>query len=89
MGFQQWRGRELLDALRTGQGAHAEPLLLAISTRSPDPDNPLEELIRYGEQIGDGTLADPTFTSAIYDSLGKAMERGSTLRDWLPEARNA
>lgn len=64
----QWRGRELLDALRTGQGAHAEPLLLAISTRSPDPDNPLEELIRYGEQIGDGTLADPTFTSAIYSA---------------------
>lgn len=28
-----------------------------------------------------------TFTSAIYDSLGKAIERGSTLRDWLPEAQ--
>jgi phage terminase large subunit-like protein len=52
----QWHGRELLDALRTGQGAHAEPLLLAISTRSPDPDNPLEELLRYGEAGDDATF---------------------------------
>jgi len=64
----QWRGRELLDALQTGQGAHAEPLLLAISTRSPDPDNPLEELIRYAGQVEDGTIEDPTFTSAIYSA---------------------
>lgn len=64
----QWRGRDLLDALRTGQGAHAEPLLLAISTRSPDPDNPLEELIRYAEQVKDGTLEDETFASAIFSA---------------------
>lgn len=64
----QWRGRELLDALMTGQGAHAEPLLLAISTRSPDPDNPLEELIRYGAQVDDGTIPDPSFVSAIYSA---------------------
>lgn len=59
----QWRGRELLDALRTGMGAHAEPLLLAISTRSPDPDNPLEELLRYGE-----TADDPTFASFVFSA---------------------
>ena len=64
----QWRGRELLDALRTGQGAHAEPLLLAISTRSPDPDNPLEELIRYAEQVDGGVIEDPTFASAIFSA---------------------
>ena len=64
----QWRGRELLDALRTGLGAHAEPLLIAISTRSPDPDNPLEELIGYGNQVADGTIADPTFLSAIFSA---------------------
>ena len=64
----QWRGRELLDALRTGQGAHAEPLGIIISTRSPDPDNPLEELIRYAQQVEDGTIADPTFASAIYSA---------------------
>lgn len=64
----QWRGRDLLDALQTGQGAHAEPLLLAISTRSPDPLNPLEELIKYAEQVDDGTIADPTFVSAVYSA---------------------
>lgn len=64
----QWRGRDLLDALQTGQGAHAEPLLLAISTRSPDPDSPLEEMIRYAAQVADGTITDPTFTAAIYSA---------------------
>lgn len=64
----QWRGRDLLDALRTGQGAHAEPLLLAISTRSPDPMNPLEEMLRYGEQVEAGIVKDASFTSAIYSA---------------------
>ena len=64
----QWRGRELLDALQTGQGAHAEPLLLAISTRSPDPDNPLEEMIRYAGQVEDGTVEDATFAAAIFSA---------------------
>ena len=59
----QWRGRDLLDALRTGQGAHAEPLLLCISTRSPDPDNPLEELIRYGEEV-----EDPQFRTFMWSA---------------------
>jgi phage terminase large subunit-like protein len=64
----QWRGRELLDALQTGQGAHAEPLLVVISTRSPQPDNPLEELIRYAGQVQDGTVADASFASCIFSA---------------------
>ena len=64
----QWRGRDLLDALQTGQGAHAEPLLLALSTRSPDPDSPLEEMIRYAGQVADGTIDDPTYASAIFSA---------------------
>lgn len=59
----QWRGRDLLDAIRTGQGAHREPLMLAISTRSPLEDNPLEELIRYAE-TGD----DPAFHAAVFSA---------------------
>lgn len=62
----QWRGRELLDALRTGQGAHSEPLMLVISTRSPDPDNPLEELLRYGDDVAAGVLQDAAFASFVY-----------------------
>jgi phage terminase large subunit-like protein len=68
----QWRGRELLDALITGQGAHAEPLLFAISTRSPDPDNPLEELIRYARAVEEGGVEDPTFTATIYSAPAEA-----------------
>ena len=62
----QWRGRELFDAIATGAGAHDEALLLAISTRSPDPNNPLEELLRYGEGVADGTIPDPTFRSFVW-----------------------
>lgn len=62
----QWRGRDLLDALRTGSGAHAEPLGLVISTRSPDPDNPLEELIRYAADVDEGRIKDDTFRAFIY-----------------------
>lgn len=62
----QWRGRDLIEALRTGMGAHAEPLGLVISTRSPDPDNPLEELIKYAGDIEAGTVEDPAFRAFIH-----------------------
>ena len=62
----QWRGRELLDAVRTGQGAHSEPLLVVISTRSPDPDNPLEELLRYAQEPS--AALDPSFASFVYSA---------------------
>jgi phage terminase large subunit-like protein len=65
----QWRGRgELLDALRTGQGSHAEPLGIVISTRSPDPDNPLEDLIRYGAEVDSGIIEDDTFASFVWSA---------------------
>ncbi len=59
----QWRGRELLDALETGGGAHNEPLGIVISTRSPDPDSPLEQLIRYGE-----AAEDPAFLMRVWSA---------------------
>lgn len=62
----QWRGRDLLEALRTGMGAHAEPLGFVISTRSPDPDNPLEELIGYARDIEAGAIDDPAFRAFLY-----------------------
>lgn len=64
----QWRNRDLLDALRTGSGAHAEPLGLVISTRSPDPENPLEELIRYSEQVDAGIVVDPSFAGFVFSA---------------------
>jgi phage terminase large subunit-like protein len=64
----QWKGRDLLDALRTGQGAHAEPLCIVISTRSPDPDSPLEELIRYAADVRAGIIGDPTFIGHVWSA---------------------
>lgn len=62
--LSQWRSRELLDALRTGSGAWAEPLLMVISTRSPDPNSPLEELIRFADEAAD----DPTFLGLVHSA---------------------
>lgn len=64
----QWRGRDLLDALRTGTGAHAEPLGWIISTRSPDPDSPLEELIQYADQVDTGIIEDATFAGFVFSA---------------------
>lgn len=64
----QWRGRDLFDALSTGAGAHKESLLLAISTRSPDELNPLEELLAYGASVADGTIEDRSFKSFVWSA---------------------
>ena len=58
----------MLVAIRTGQSAHTEPMCLCISTRSPDQDNPLEELLRYGEDVKAGMMDDPSFASFIYSA---------------------
>lgn len=68
----QWRGRDLLDALRTGMGAHSEPLGIIISTRSPDPDNPLEELIRYAADVEAGAVTDPSFRAFVHTAPAEA-----------------
>lgn len=62
----QWKGRELYDALATSGGARAEPLLIAISTMSADPHSVMTELVRYGEQVNEGAIVDPTFHATIY-----------------------
>ncbi len=64
----QWRGRDLLDALNTGMGAHEEPLGFVISTRSADPENPLEELIGYARDVEAGAVTDASFRAFIYSA---------------------
>lgn len=64
----QWHSRDLFDALSTGAGAHRESLLLAISTRSPDSSNPLEELLTYGEGVRNGTIPDSSFRSFLWSA---------------------
>jgi phage terminase large subunit-like protein len=62
----QWKKRDLDEALLTGSGAHTEPLMAVISTMSPDPNHVMSELVRYGEQVRDGDIEDPTFLPVIY-----------------------
>jgi phage terminase large subunit-like protein len=62
----QWRGRELYDNLITGTGSHNEPLIVCISTMSPDPNSVMSELVRYGQQVNAGEITDPTFHATIY-----------------------
>src|SRR5262245_27320802 len=62
----QWRGRELYDNLITGTGSHHEPLIVCISTMSPDPNSVMSELVRYGQQVNAGDIIDPTFHATIY-----------------------
>src|SRR5262245_52732117 len=62
----QWPNRDLYDALVSGGGARLEPLFVTISTKSPDENSVMSELVRYAEQILDGTIADPSFHATIY-----------------------
>jgi phage terminase large subunit-like protein len=62
----QWPNRDLYDALTTGGAARAEPLLVVISTKSPDPNHVLSELVAYGERILSGDIEDPAFLPVIY-----------------------
>jgi phage terminase large subunit-like protein len=62
----QWPNRELFDTLVTGTGAREEPLVVAISTQSSDPNSVMSELVHYGEQVIEGVVDDPSFAAFVY-----------------------
>jgi phage terminase large subunit-like protein len=62
----QWKGRELLDALATAQGAQPEPLAIVISTASPDPHSAMREWWDEGLAVLSGRVADPSFLPIIH-----------------------
>lgn len=69
----QARDRDLLDSLSTGTGARKDPLLIVISTQSPDANHPMSELVDYALKIADGTLPpDPAFHSTVYAAPDEA-----------------
>jgi len=68
----QWHGRDLYDNLSTGTGAHDEPLIVVISTKSPSAHHVMSELVRYGEQVRDGEIEDEAFLPVIYAADEKA-----------------
>ena len=57
--------RLLYDVLRTSGGARKEPLMIVISTQSPDPESVMTELVDYGLRVQNG-LKDRSFYSLIY-----------------------
>jgi len=63
----RWRGRDLFESLRSGFGSHPEPLLVIISTTSPDPTSIMAEVVSYARQVLDGVIVDPTFLAVIYE----------------------
>ncbi len=63
----QAKDRELYDNLTTGTGARKEPLMIVISTQSPESMHVMSELVDYSEKITDGTLPpDKTFFGCVY-----------------------
>lgn len=62
----QARTRELYDVLRTSMGARAEPLLVVISTVSPDSTSVMSELVEYGRKVNAGVIKNPQFKAWIF-----------------------
>lgn len=62
----QWKRRELFDVLRTSMGKRAAPLLVAIGTQSPKPDNIMSELVDYAGRVASGEIEDRAFHGALY-----------------------
>ena len=63
----QWPGRALFDNLVTGTGARREPLVIAISTQSSDPNHVMTELTVYGRQVNEGVINDAAFAPFIFE----------------------
>lgn len=61
----QWLDASLWHNLVSGQGAVREPLAIAISTRSANPESLTEQLIDYGEKVRAGIIVDPSFYSHV------------------------
>ena len=59
--------RQLWDVLRTSTGGRAQPLIMAISTQSPDAESVMSELVDYGMRVMNGE-DDPSFYSCIYSA---------------------
>lgn len=59
--------RDLWDVLTTSMGAREEPLTLAISTMTNDPNSVMAELVDYGQKVTRGEIDDPTFVSWIFE----------------------
>jgi phage terminase large subunit-like protein len=60
------RDRRLYDALTTGTGSRAQPLVVVISTATDDPHSIMAELYEYAVKVRDGLVVDPSFLPVIF-----------------------
>ncbi len=73
------RKRALYEALTTGSGTRAQPLLFEITTAGIPGESPVwEDEHQYAVNIRDGIFTDPTFLSVIYELPADA--------DWTDES---
>ncbi|MCB6564058.1 terminase large subunit [Desulfovibrio desulfuricans] len=59
--------RELYDTMMTSRGAHAEPLVMVISTQAASDAALLSELVDRGKKIISGEVVDPTSVAFVYE----------------------
>ena len=69
--------RELWDVLATSQGAHTEPIMIAISTAGYDRHSILWELYQHAKRVKADPALDPTFLPILYEMPTEA--------DWTDE----
>ena len=62
------KNRQLYDALRTGTGSRAQPIIMVVSTATDDPHSVMAEMYRYACQVRDGVIADETFLPVIHSA---------------------
>jgi phage terminase large subunit-like protein len=69
--------RDLWDVLATSQGAHAQPMMIAISTAGYDRHSILWELYQHAKRVQENPALDPTFLPILYEMPADA--------DWTDE----
>lgn len=69
--------RDLWDVLATSQGAHAQPMMIAISTAGYDKHSILWELYQHAKRVRETPSLDPTFLPLLFEAPADA--------DWTDE----
>ncbi len=69
--------RDLWDVLATSQAAHAQPMMIAISTAGYDKHSILWELYSHAKKVQETPALDPTFLPILYEMPTEA--------DWTDE----
>ncbi len=59
--------RDLWDVLATSQAAHAQPMMIAISTAGYDKHSILWELYAHAKKVQENPALDPTFLPILYE----------------------